>query len=361
MFRIVNGQLTVTAANAVRRSASSIVAIPYPEDASGLPVPVTRNDLLFPDGSEMGIFGGCVYDDGTTEVVPMGRFLMEDVEVYNTSSSGGLYLQLNGSDRGATIARSLFRQPYSTDGVSPLPSQVQAMLNAQVSNLEWNLSVPSAGWPVPAQANFAIGDDPWAGALTVCADAGFELFPDATGVLQLRPVVDPSNLTPVATYVDDDTSIMTSVQRSLVNTGVPNLIIMVSQGSNIDVPLQSVYWDSDPNSPTFYNATTPPLFPGSPIPENQGTYPATIMSSTSSTATTQADNDAAAKSAFLAAVGSFNGLDWKIRWNPAHDVEDVCTITSQLDGIIQQNYVVDTITFQLSGQSETELKGRLVS
>ena len=214
---------------------------------------------------------------------------------------------------------------------------------------------------MPASVSFTIGADPWAAAMQIAAQAGFELFFDAAGVCTMRPVIDPATTAPVASYTDDeDSAIVTSVQRSLVNTGVPNLIILISQGSNVTTPIQSVWWDSNPDSPTFYNSTVPAIGSSHTVPTPQGTYPTTTVTSTSGTATSQATNDAAARAIFLGAYGAFETLDLKLRDNPAHDAEDVVTVTSEEAGIDGSSYVFDTITVQCDYSTELEAKGRIV-
>lgn len=364
-FQVTTGSLTIDATNAIRRTAQNVTLVPYPTDSlegypPGLTVPNVNTDLLFPRGNEMILYKGCRYSDGTSEVATLGRLLMEDVEIYRSGSTG-LYITLNGRDRGGTIGRAKFTVPYATDGVSTLDVQLRTLINAVVPNLTYAIT-PSAF--VPAAMNFNIGDDPWTSALTLAASGGYELFPDPQGIITARPVLDPRTLPIVAIYDTTDTthSIVTSIQRSLVTTAVPNVIIATSQGSGVATPLISYWWDSDSASPSFYNSTVP--VPGSnmtSLPSNQGTYPTTVATITGAAATTQLQNDTIAAAAGLSTKGTFETIDLKIRDNPAHDVEDVITANDPAALITPKNYCLDTVTIPLDFAAELEMKGRLVS
>jgi hypothetical protein len=128
-FNVVSGELVTDVANAIRRTAQDLVLIPFPEDPLGLAVPNYSTDLLYPDsGAEIIIRKGCLYPDGTTEVAQLGRLLMEDVDIYNASSSDNVYIELNGRDRGGTIDRAGFTSPYATDGRSKLDVQLTDLI-----------------------------------------------------------------------------------------------------------------------------------------------------------------------------------------------------------------------------------------
>lgn len=379
---VTDGGVTIDATNAIRRTAQQVTLVPSPVDVSegypiGVPVPSVNSDLLFPIGNEMILYKGYWRPDNPRgypqltlpwlnggqpvagEVATLGRFLMEDVEIYNTPGSGNVYIELNGRDRGGTVDRDKFATPYATDGTSILATQLQALINGQVPNLTYNITPTTI---VPAQMTFNIGDSPWSSALALAASAGYELYPDPQGIIVARPVLNPAQLPTTVTYQTGlPNSIVTSIQRSLISSSVPNVIIVVSQGSNVGTPLISYWWDSNQNSPTFYNTTVP--VPGSnmsTLPGAQGTYPTTIAEQTGAAATTQIANDAIAQSMGFASKGSIETVDIKIRDNPAQDADDVVAVLDAATTIVTKAYVLDTLTMQLAGRSEMEAKGRLV-
>jgi hypothetical protein len=363
-FEVTSGQVVIDATNAIRRTAQTITLIPFPMDpGEGVPNPImtpdVSTDLLFPDGNELVMLKGCTYPDGTSEYATLGRLLMEDVEIYKTASEG-LYITLNGRDRGGTIDRAKFTVPYATDGVSTLDVQLAALINYAVPYLPLNIT-PSTF--VPAQMTFNILDSPWTAALALAASGGYECFPDYNGVIVARPVVNPQTTAVSVNYdasPDNTDGIVTSIQRSLVTTAVPNVIISTAQGSNIPTPFISYWWDSNSNSPTFYNATTP--VPGSnmtTLPARTGTYPMTTSGQTNAAATTQEQNDTIALSIGIGTQGTFETIDFKIRDNAAQDVEDVIGLYEPDTTVTPKLYMLNTITVQMDQSTEMECKGQL--
>ncbi len=383
-FQVVDGNVTVDATNAIRRQAQQITMVPAPEDPEeGWPFPVTvpntSVDALYPEGNEMILYKGYWkpglspdtsqpqlnlpwLNGGSTvfgEVVPLGRFLIEDVEIYNAPGSGNVYIEVNGRDRGGRIDRAKFTVPYATDGVSTLDVQLAALLNFAAPNLTLNIEPSTV---VPPQMTFNIGDSPWTSALALAAAGGYEVFADVHGTIVARPALNPDTTAPSISYETGAESIVTSIQRSIATTAVPNVIEVISQGSNIAAPIASYWWDSDQNSPTFYNDTVP--VPGvnmSTLPTREGTYPTTAFSVTGAAATTQGQNDLIALAQGYGAKGSLETIDVKIRDNPAHDVEDVIGLYDPATTLTAKLYVLDTLTVQMTGAQEMELKGRLVA
>ena len=365
-LQVVNGSVTIDGTNAIRRSCSAVTLIPYPDDTGQdniITVPSFDSGALFPAGNEVKLFKGIRYADGTTEEVPLGRFLIEDLEVYREDTPG-TYVQINGRDRGGTISRAKFTAPFSTalftiSGLT-LDKQLQALINFQVPNLTYNITPTTH---VPAAMAFAIGDDPWASALALAAAGGYELFPDATGVIVARPTVNPINTSPSATYASGPDGIVTKIQRSLINTTVPNVIVVESQGSGVTTPLVSYWWDSAVGSTTYYNATVPT--PGSnmhslPTRDPAATYPVTVATISTQAARTQTQCDDIALSAGYATIGTIDTFDVKIRDNPAHDVDDVLVLQDPEVWPNPTLYVVDKVIVQIDIAQELEIQGRLV-
>lgn len=421
-FPLVPGSGTVAASstNAVRRQLSTAMLVAYLPKGTytdpgvgsgtysgaigpdGAPVPLTYLDTMFPDGNEIVIWKGflytpqvaltygipaydnpLIYDNplaydpaavvgyprttnvgvplpfgGYGEAVPLGRFLMEQVDIQDGySGPGSIDIQVSGSDRGATIARASLTVPYVTNGTASLDVQIMSLLNSLPINggskLLTNFN-PGNGYgdfttfPVPAAQSLSIGDDPWATMQTMCSGCGYELFFDVYGVLNLRPIPNPVLSAPVAYFNEGLGCTVSKLKRSLINTDVPNVIIMVSQGSTINPPLQAIWFDNDPNSPTYYG----PSYPGS---GPQGTYPTTTTNLTNNVATTQAALNAAVSSAGIAVKGLFSSVLMDIIANPALEVEDVVELTRTRAGIPSGTlYVIGSMSVPIDYATEEE-------
>src|SRR5580698_9828122 len=83
-LRVFYGQVIVDQTNVIRRSCSQVKMV----DPTGSITPSDPSEPLFPDGAEIQIFHGIQYPDGTQEVVSLGVFLIEEVDVWSGQQAG---------------------------------------------------------------------------------------------------------------------------------------------------------------------------------------------------------------------------------------------------------------------------------
>lgn len=408
---ILGGSIAFDATQAVRRQASGISFV----TDGPIQVPTATTDLLFPDGTEILPWAGFHYADGTYDVVPQGRLLMEKVDV--ADSGGSLVITTDGIDRMESLSRNQFTEafitvpstvttagittttqttvtvidtltgstPYlatisqgattelitvtasdSTGGVltftrSSTPATFTAgatvsvtadvtiggLLQDRLPGVTMNLTRATS---VLAPVAFNIGDDPatlileqaLAASTSVNgASVGMEAYFDQLGTFTLAPIVDPLTLAPAYNFAEGASSTMTSITRSLSNKGIPNWIIVVSQGSNVGTPLRSDWQDLDPSSPTFL----------------YGTYPTTVSHVTTSTATTQAQVDAMALALGQARLGTFEALALAYLGDPALDAGSVVTVSRVAAGLNSTPYVIQKGTLDLTPSGSSSLTG----
>lgn len=349
---VVSGSVTFDRANAVRRTASNVTFTP---DAAGLLLPLISGEgLLYPTGVEIQLYKGCIYSDQSIEVASLGRFLVEETDVNDDTT--GVTLIGTLQDRGYTVSRAKFTQPYATDGVSTVDVAIYEMISNQVPGLTYSFT-PSTY--VPPVQTYNIGDDPWGSAVSLAASAGMELFPDKNGILVLQPIIDPATIAPCAVYLEGSAAAPVALKREIANGSVPNVVVGTASGSGIATPIQTYWWDNNPESPTFYASGTPG--PTLPLRDGSSTYPTLVQTLTTSAATTLAQLQEMVNAAGLGYVGTFEGLVLSIRDNPAHDVNDVITLKRAVAGITSpSNYIVDQGVIDLTSQNPLQLTTRLV-
>jgi hypothetical protein len=348
---ITNGTVKIDQTNANRRTCSDILmAI---DASTTYLVPGVNSGDLFPDGGELFLQKGIVYPDGTTEMKPLGRFLIETPNVTRAvNGAGSLVIDLSGTDRSGTVARSLFTQPYATDGVSTVDVAIMAILNMQVPQLT---AFAFAASPlVPPVASYAVGDNAWTACQALAALDSKELFfePSVNAVCILRDIPDATVAPIAATYNADLSSIITQNTRGLSNVGVPNVILTQSQGSGVAIPLQAMWFDNNPLSPTYYGPAGPPVPP-------VGTYPTTVVVITVSGITDLPALQAMANTAGAAQQGRFETCDTYIRDDPARDASDVVTINDPVLNM-EANFVLDSLVVQMGYSTAMEIVGRRV-
>jgi hypothetical protein len=348
---ITNGTVKIDQTNANRRTCSDILmAI---DASTTYLVPGVNSGDLFPDGGELFLQKGIVYPDGTTEMKPLGRFLIETPKVTRAvNGAGSLVIDLSGTDRSGTVARSLFTQPYATDGVSTVDVAIMAILNMQVPQLT---AFAFAASPlVPPVASYAVGDNAWTACQALAALDSKELFfdPSVNAVCILRDIPDATVAPIAAVYNADLSSIITQNTRGLSNIDVPNVILAQSQGSGVAIPLQAMWFDNNPLSPTYYGPAGPPVPPA-------GSYPTTVSVITVSGITDLPTLQAMANTAGAAQQGRFETCDTYIRDDPARDASDVVTINDPVLNM-EANFVLDSLVVQMGYSTAMEIVGRRV-
>jgi hypothetical protein len=349
---VIAGSVTADRNNAIRRTATSVTFVP---DAAGVLLPLTNGlGALYPTGAELALYKGCIYPDGTEEFAALGRFLLEESDVNDDAS--GVTIIGTLKDRAQTVTRAAFSAPVSTDGVSPTDVMIQYLINQQVSGIVFSFSQSSF---IPPVSVYNIGDDAWTAGLALAAAAGMELFFDVKGICVLQPIIDPNTIQASATYLEGTSSAPVAFKRSVTNATVPNICCVQSSGSGVTPPIQTFWWDSNPNSRTFFALGTPG--PTLPTRDPTSQYPTYLVTISTTVATTLAQCQAIANAAGLGYIGTIEGNLIQIRDNPAHDINDVVVLQRVVAGITTPtNYVVDSVLIDLTTQNPLQLTTRLV-
>jgi hypothetical protein len=197
-----------------------------------------------------------------------------------------------------------------------------------------------------APAAFNMGDDPTALIASSALAASYECFFDQAGVFIAEPIADPASIAPTASYSEGPSCTFTELQRTLSNKGVPNHIIVISQGSNIPTPLRGDWYDVNPASPSY-------IF---------GPYPTTVVVVQTSLATTQPQVDAMAQALGTAALGTFDGMQITYLGDPAMDAGCVVTVTRGPSKVAAAPYIIQKGTLDLGVSTLSTLEAfRVVS
>jgi len=100
------GSVTLNAQGATRASLSLTLAVAEWELEDY--VPDDLGDLLAPAGGEIIVKRGIAYSDGTTELVPLGVFRIDETD--GDDSGDDLPLQISALDRSARIIEAVFEK-----------------------------------------------------------------------------------------------------------------------------------------------------------------------------------------------------------------------------------------------------------
>lgn len=238
---IRGGSVTVDAGSEIRYTASITVSdIAY--------LPRVPTDPLAPYGNLVRIRRGIRYQNGTTERVPVGVYVIDqpggDMDI------GPLTVALKGKE--VILQRNKLTAPYSTAGTT---SHVEAItdLVAEVMPTQTIDSSGVTGDQTPATKAWDLDADRWAACRELAAAIGCEVFFDAEGVLVVRDLPPaPADATPVWDIAGGDGGVRIGGEVSMSLSGIYNGVRCMSDGNGVDAapPVSAQVVDDDPLSPT---------------------------------------------------------------------------------------------------------------
>jgi len=241
------------------------------------------------------------------EEVALGVFVLTEVNIQEEQN--GATMEIIGVDRSIRIQKAQWVNPYPIASGTNLATALQLLLSDRWPGIEFDFPATTATVPnlVLGLQSGGSGNDPWSDALKIAASAGFDLYFDGSGFASLDPTSDPSDATPVESYVEGTDAMLLGAQRRISTDQTYNGIVVTGEGTNIQPPVRATLFDEDPASPTYrYGAFGDrPLFLSSPL-------------------ITSASAAAVVASAQLSKVkGAEENVDWTQICDPTLDAGDV--------------------------------------
>lgn len=231
------GSVSVDRAQAIRRSCTVTSA-----DVSL--IPRAPSDQLATYGARLRISRGVYYGDGTSELVPLGVFRLDNVD--GDISEGPVTLQ--GKDLSAIVADDKFTEPYTAAGtvVGAVTALIQRSIPAaDVISLIVDASIGSRAFDAEA--------DPWAGAQEIATAAGAEVYANADGVFVIASLPELMTTPPVWSIEAAEGGVYISGSRGTGSDGVHNGVLARGENTADNAPPVSyLATDNDPNSPTYW-------------------------------------------------------------------------------------------------------------
>jgi hypothetical protein len=335
-LNIASGSVSIDANSAVRRTCS--VELTTSRDVTNL-VPSNDFDLLTPFGNELRLFRGVQFIDGSVEYVPLGVFVITDVDI--SDQNDGVSIKVTGEDRSIIVTRSKWLEPYQ---------MVSGTLEAGISNLlksryaDVIIAFPTTGITIGQVVLGTDNDnDPWKDAVQICELVGYDLYFDATGtaVMNRFPILDGSVV--VKKFSETDGTTLTSIDRSISTKETFNGIIYIVEGTQVSTPVRVTVWDEDTTSPTYRFGKF-------------GQVPKVIKSnllSTSDQAIT------AARALLNTYIGAQENIKWDAIVDPTLEAQDVVyikTIGSKIDRLV----IIDSISIPLGPTEQMSANARVV-
>lgn len=331
----VDGSVSVDSRRAVRRTLSA----EFVDDGTLVPSPGGTSGILTPYGSELWVWRGVEFDDGTTELAPLGVFIVTEVDLKD--GRDGRRISVAGSDRSIRITRNRMTDAYTIASGTAVETAIGDLLRDRWADVE--VSLPAMGATTPSVTlSQGSESDPWRDAVDLATGAGWDLAFDADGVVRARLIPDPVEDDPIATYEDGAEAVLLEVSRGWSTGTTYNGVIASSEGSDVDSPVRAEAWDDDPNSPTYrygpFGAV--PLF-----------YASSLIRSSEQASTVAA-------SQLRQQLGRAETIGWSQVVNPAHDVLDVLRLlrpSQDLDAVL----ILDRLEVPLSASGSMSAAARV--
>jgi len=286
-------------------------------------------EILVTPGVQLQVARGFVLVGGSEVTTPVGRFVPSEPQQSRTQAGGELSVAC--SDASAKVSRARWTDSYQIASGTNLADALNALLADRWADVVTAIYSNAVTNTIGANVVFDYGEssDPWADAVSLAADHGWELYFDTSGVARVRsaPMLDPEAA--LFTFERGDAAIITDEARSSPLERTYNGVIVTGEGSELEVPVRGEAWDANPGSSTYYLGPfgKAPLFYSSPL------------------ITTEAQAEQAAQTRLAGVIGRVEQLSWSMVVHPGLQPLDV-VLVEQADGS-EVAYILDALTIPL--------------
>ena len=331
---ITDGTVTVQD-DAVRRRCSFSL-----QDPEGDLVPNDFNDLLTPGRTEVKLYRGVKYADGSQEILPLGVFGISRFRLDDSGQS--MSISCDGFDRARRVQRAVLAKDYPIYGGTNYMVAIQNLIRFCYPDVLFGatgattLLTPST--PIVLQA----GKDPWGEARRLLGNIGYETFFDPDGYCIIQPV--QVNLgTADWSLIEGQSATLLSLTKSLSDEQFFNHVVVTGENTaNTGGAYRGEAMDQNPASPTYING---------PMGNVVDFY-------TSSSITSVQQATSVARARLNKSIGIPIIVETQDLVHPALDLDDTLQIT-RLRSKINDLYVVSKISIPLTFQRSMNVATRL--
>jgi hypothetical protein len=294
-------------------------------DSIGNIVPAAATDLLSPlAGTELKLWRGIEFPDGTQELLPLGVCGITDLRI--DDSGQGLHMRATCMDRAERVSASGLPDDYNVPAGANYVEQIEILLRSVWPDIP--LSLPSTPYLTPKLV-FLAGADPWEKAQTMATNIGCDLYFDPNGLCIMQPVI--ADKSPDWAYEEGEDSMLLYVNRRLNRDTVYNHTIVVGESTSLsNGPVRGEAMDLDPSSPTYVH----------------GRFGNRLKRRKTSQVTTTPQAVEAAQRDLVKYSGLPEQLEVQTLVHPAHEINDFFTVVRE-DTKVDSIYVASKITIPL--------------
>lgn len=316
---VTAGTITLDATAAIRGRLDITIV----DDGTLDLVPALAADALAPYGNELRVSRGIRYPDGTTELIGLGVFRINETNIADTADA--LTIQISGQDRSARIADARFEDPADIAQGTNIATQILNLVQVAYPDVTYNFSTTTH---LTGHMTVEEGADRWDLCQQFAANAAMQLYFDGDGTLILSPVGQGVT---VATLAEGASGLLLSSGRRWTREGTYNRVIATGENTGVGVPVRGVATDNNTLSPTYY------LGPFGKVPR--------FFVSQFLQTTAQAQDTADAM--LLKELGTTQSVNFGSLVLPHLEPNDVVRITRSR-AAIDEDHVIDSLTIPLT-------------
>jgi hypothetical protein len=335
-LEIDKGKVAVNTSNSIRRTCE--VHITTDRTSDNL-VPDSGFDFLAPFGNQLRLYRGIEYTDGTQEYVPLGVFVITEVDVQDGNE--GISMTIRGEDKSIIVSRNKWTSAYQMVN-GTLEASLLALLQNRYPDIETDF--PTTNITVN---QVILGSDsnldPWKDAVHIAELVGYDLFFDVNGIATMKqfPTLDAASV--VSTYKEGDGTTITSLDRKISTKETYNGVIYTVEGSQVTTPVRVEVWDEDTTSPTYRYGVF-------------GSVPTFI---TTNLIGTSAEAIKAATLLLNTYIGQQEQITFQSIVDPSLDVNDVIYVKSE-GAKVDRTVIIDTMDIPLEYTGALTVTTRVV-
>lgn len=275
-------------------------------DPTGTLTPASSIDALGSFGAELALRRGIRLADGTLELVPLGIYGIDTLDVTDTPE--GPALTITGYDRAQQIARNTWPDTWIINAGAQIPQAIHDLIDDRRPGLTYNLAASDHLTHRTILGDTRAGTtSPWADAHRLATAAGHDLYFDRNGTCTTAPIAANTTITEELHEGVDCT--ITSLARNFTSDGAYNGVIAIGENSD-GPPVRAAVWDEDPASPTYH---------AGPFGKRPYTH-------TSPKIRTQAQAETVARLLLRRFLGRADTITITTTPDPARDVDDLITL-----------------------------------
>lgn len=302
------------------------------------------DSILSPYGNEVQVKRGIRYGDGTSELISLGIFRIEDVA--SNDSDGSITTTITGLDRMQRLVDGAFEEPWEQDSGDNFADAILEVVQGAYPDVVTSFASTSVTTPLMGEE---AGTDRAYVAIGLAEAIGFELYFDGDGILILRPIPQPGQGDPDAFVIEggdveleSDPNLL-GIDRNLTREGSFNRVIVTAEAAPTGETPRAVATDDDPDSPTYYF----------------GEYGKKPEFYSNTYVTTQDQAQDVANGKLAQERGLFDSISFSALVDPTLEPGDVVQVRRERMGIDEQ-HVLDSVTIPLDAEGTLECETRAV-